>query len=391
MNEANLTDIQNAQENADLNDQQDETLPVPADMNDQSNQEISPVAEESIADGYKPEDTIAFPPEEESTFAEKNDAPDVEVVITGIDADASDTTQTQTTVSLEEYQDSENNCHSLLFPAVAFFSGVFLCGILLSVLCRHKKTRKVGNWKVRGIAVQGKGSRQDQQDALFLSDTRLYKKQGVVMCIADGMGGLSNGCMYSSVAVSAAANSVEAEGISDPAAFVAFAVRNATMDVNRIISPNFSSGGTTFIVAVLQKDQLYYASVGDSRICLCRDGMLHRLNRLHTYRDELLLGFINRKIEYVDMLGYENGEALTSYLGMGNLKYVDMPEHPVKLRRGDRVILMSDGVCNALSDEEISSVLSHGHEFIEKKLAACIERKKIKHQDNFSAVVVAID
>lgn len=273
----------------------------------------------------------------------------------------------------------------------AFVLGALLCALAAAVFGKVKKGRRTGRLKIKGVAVQGIGSRPEQQDALFLSDTGLYKEQGIIMCLADGMGGLENGKMYSSVAVSAVANSAAALAGHDPRSIIITAIKNANLDVNRLISPNYGSGGTTLLVGMVAEDEFFYASVGDSRIGLCRDGVLHRLNRLHTYADELFLCCMNGQLEYANVVGYEKSGALTSYLGMGTLKYADFPEKAVKLRKKDRLIFMSDGVYNALTDEEIASLLGQPIEKIAGSLSRSVERKKMSFQDNYSAVILAID
>ncbi len=307
-------------------------------------------------------------------------------------------TELYTEVVQYEVQQEDDAADTLGFwPTVLLgcLLGAAVCALIFAALSlliiKPKKRSGLGKARISGVVAQGIGSREDQQDALFLSDTSLYAKQGVLMCVADGMGGLMNGGMYSSTAVSAAAKQFISGGNSDPQRLVAELTRNAVAEVNRAISPNFGSGGTTFLIGLLYEGVFYFSSIGDSRICLCRDGQLIRLNRQHSFGEELMLRHVNDGISYDSARYNEKSGALTSYLGMGTIKYVDIPDHGIDIRRGDRFVLMSDGVFNTLSDGELCSILSLEASQISDRLKRAIEGKRIAYQDNYSAVVVVVE
>ena len=73
---------------------------------------------------------------------------------------------------------------------------------------------------------------------------------------------------------------------------------------------------------------------------------------------------------------------------MGRLKYIDMPAQPLPLREGDKLILMSDGVYNALGDAELKAALGHSAQQAAKAVENAIEAKGYAAQDNFTAVIV---
>lgn len=274
---------------------------------------------------------------------------------------------------------------------LAFVLGGLICAMIFKLISKKRRMPPVKASHIKGLAVQGIGKRKDQQDALFYTDTSLYAKQGVVMCVADGMGGLSNGSMFSSTAVSAVASKLPGCDTSNPEKLVAALTQAAVAAVNRVISPNFGSGGTTLLIGYLRDGKFYYSSVGDSRICLYRDGALFTLNRPHDYEGELMVRHINNEMGFENVKTFEKRAALTSYLGMGSIRYLDMPDSPVPVRRGDRIVLMSDGVFNTLNDEEIAAVLRLSPKNIEKALGQAVEAKQNRYQDNYTAVILAIE
>ena len=129
-------------------------------------------------------------------------------------------------------------------------------------------------------------------------------------------------------------------------------------------------------------------SVGDSRICLYRDGELQQLNRSHSYSHELSIEAINGEKTFEEIRKDRRAECLTSYVGMGELKYVDIPAAPIKVHPGDVFILMSDGVFNALKDQELSAALEQNAERAAELIDQWIQEKHYRNQDNYTAVIL---
>ena len=237
--------------------------------------------------------------------------------------------------------------------------------------------------------VQGLGARDNQQDSWVATDPNLYGTQGVLMCVADGMGGLENGEAVSKAAAAAVVNRFNASDKSDPQRLLVSLIQDANAAVNRLIAPNYTSSGTTLVIGYACRGRFYYASVGDSRICMYRDGELLRLNRPHVFAEELLIQHVNGGLSYEDAVGFTRKGALTSYLGMGQLKYLDIPQTPITIHEGDSFVVMSDGVFNTLNDGELEGILAHGAGELSELIRGEIERKKNPYQDNYSALVIS--
>lgn len=264
-----------------------------------------------------------------------------------------------------------------------------LGGILLSKA--YRRLSGSGIFQIRRMQVvtlQGLGARENQQDCLAATDPKLYREQGVLLCLADGMGGLRDGSLISHTAVSAVTSKFPTIDKNDPFHTVAGLVQSANSAVNMMVSPNYGTGGTTLLIGYVKDGRFYFASVGDSRICLYREGKLTRLTRPHTLGEELLVHHVNGDISYEQVKSYEKNGALTSYLGMGKLKYVDIPQYSMEIHQKDRFILMSDGIFNALSDEEIADVVRRNPRAISKTMNKKIEEKGVRFQDNYSAVIL---
>ncbi|MNG12367.1 Stage II sporulation protein E (SpoIIE) [compost metagenome] len=81
---------------------------------------------------------------------------------------------------------------------------------------------------------------------------------------------------------------------------------------------------------------------------------------------------------------------LINYLGYDRFKNIDIGETPVQLRRGDKVLLMSDGVYNALTEIELEDILndSAAPDEAAEQIIERIENKRIRHQDNATVIIM---
>ena len=76
-----------------------------------------------------------------------------------------------------------------------------------------------------------------------------------------------------------------------------------------------------------------------------------------SYCAELLEHAINGKISFAEALRDPQVDRLSSFVGMGELKHVDICLNRMKLCPGDHILLMSDGVFNTLSEDEIAETI----------------------------------
>ena len=89
----------------------------------------------------------------------------------------------------------------------------------------------------------------------------------------------------------------------------------------------------------------------------------------------------------------KRGEALISFLGIGNLELIDYSEIPVDLEKEDRIIIMSDGLYK--TDSEILRILSNFKNIEEAVQALEIKAEKNaksnqKSRDNMTIALIGI-
>lgn len=271
----------------------------------------------------------------------------------------------------------------------ALAAALIVSAVFLALRRRRKLKRRPARKAVLSIGkVHAQGRRESQQDCFAVSPDELAEELGLLVVVADGMGGLSDGDMVSQTAVSAMLDGF-CNVRGEPRLVLLELVRKANQAVNRLLGPDkLSKSGSTLAAALIKDGAVHWLSVGDSRIALLRGGELYQLNREHIYENELLLGAVNGTETFDGALTNPRRAGLTSYLGMGRLKYIDMPAQPLPLREGDKLILMSDGVYNALGDAELKAALGHSAQQAAKAVENAIEAKGYAAQDNFTAVIV---
>ncbi len=245
---------------------------------------------------------------------------------------------------------------------------------------------------VRGVAIgklHEQGAREYQQDCFAVSDTSLMHDRGMLGVVADGMGGLSDGDKVSQAIVEAVLDGfMELQSPkTHEQALLALTIR-AMKAVDRLLGPGgYRRCGSTLIMGYLRGNGFSFVSVGDSRICLYRDGELLQLNREHIYRNELALNAVNGEQTLQSVYTDKKGSGLTSFVGMGKLKHIDMPASPINVRPGDKLMLMSDGIYNAVSTAELKGALGHSAAEAAEILRGIISNKNYPDQDNYTGVI----
>ena len=235
------------------------------------------------------------------------------------------------------------------------------------------------------------GRREEQQDYFAYSDIfndREYDLMGAVSVLADGMGGLDNGRLARRTAVEVflSAYRESAANMTDINERLIYAARAANSAVLGI-----DGAGTTICAAIVKDWKLYWLSVGDSRLYLYRDGILRRINKEHNYENVLNRMVQNGEILPEEALSDPNRAALTSYIGIEELEEIDFNPDIFPLMPGDSIMLCSDGLYRALSDEEMSKIIRDADDDVCDVLVKKAIGKNIPTQDNITVVLMDID
>lgn len=244
---------------------------------------------------------------------------------------------------------------------------------------------------------QNIGSREEQQDSLLFSDMEnkdLVARIGIVAVLADGMGGLMMGRESSDLAVRTFlveyCTKTPEETITDELLRAAQVANAAVFDMASRADLAWNTG-TTLVAAVVDLDELFWISVGDSRIYLFREGALKQLNCDHNYGKELQSQVEQGVISQEEADNHPERHALTSYVGMDYLREIDFSEQALPLKAGDRVLLCSDGLHGVLSEEEMREALSLPAPEAAELLLNLTLLKNHPYQDNVTIAILACE
>ena len=185
---------------------------------------------------------------------------------------------------------------------------------------------------------------------------------GAVFMVADGMGGAAAGEIASSMAVEVVVRELaerwRGAERADPEGF-ASALRAATSAANAQIHefavqhPEYRGMGTTATVAALLGDTLFLAQVGDSRAYLVRDGVARQITKDQSLMQKLIeAGEITAEEAEVS----DRRNIILQALGPEAFVKVDLKHQ--KVRRGDTLILCSDGLSGQVRGEEIAQAVA---------------------------------
>ena len=231
------------------------------------------------------------------------------------------------------------------------------------------------------------GARPYQEDSSGVS----MLDDGILAIVADGMGGLSGGDKVSQKIVYTMLGYGDQlrPGYIDGA--LERMVHGVNETVNNMLGPDgLYKSGSTLLAVLARGNRFHWIAVGDSHIYYFHNGRLVQLNEEHNRGQELLHMAARGEITYEEARNAPKKNGLTSFIGMGKLKYVDKSLDSIPLVPGDRILLMTDGVFNALPDQTIEAVMNTYPNV--QEAAAEMERLVIQRanprQDIFTAVII---
>lgn len=218
-------------------------------------------------------------------------------------------------------------------------------------------------------------TREHNEDAFVVADlstatplsfpseqTEVPGERGALFMVADGMGGAAAGEIASSMAVDVVLQALRGQWIgtsnTDPTTF-AQALLAATTAANdrihryAIEHQEYRGMGTTATVAGVLGDTLYIAQVGDSRAYLVRRGEARQLTKDQSLMQRLIeAGEITAEEAEVS----ERRNIILQALGPEAAVKVDITHQ--QLRRGDTLVLCSDGLSGLVRDREIARAVA---------------------------------
>jgi serine/threonine protein phosphatase PrpC len=198
--------------------------------------------------------------------------------------------------------------------------------------------------------------RGHNEDAFYLSEDRS------VLIVADGMGGHEAGEVASALAIEAISDFLFTQhrlsadrGSDSPEQVLTEALEAAQRRVQEASHGQETDRqmGCTILLGFLQGNQLYTCHAGDVRCYVSSAGELEALTRDHSVVAALVAG---GQLTADEARVHPKKNEVLQAIGM---PYGVVPDvNSRELKAGDRLLLCSDGLWEALSNDEIAAVLA---------------------------------
>ncbi|MEM9490377.1 MAG: protein phosphatase 2C domain-containing protein [Myxococcota bacterium] len=247
--------------------------------------------------------------------------------------------------------------------------------------------------------------RDCNQDTLFIGD--LYTGdswpadqavripvtgRGPLLIVCDGMGGAAGGEVASQMATQIIWDEMRAAQDTDRREIFARLLRRAVRAANQQVWERGRSDsalrgmGTTVSAAGVVDGALIAAQVGDSRIYVERAGELVLMTR-----DQTVWSALIRSGDIEPDQPKIGGMAHVVLQALGVREDIEVALSLVELRRGDRLLVCSDGVHGLIDDEALASVLTLRDDDGEASQLLVASALAAGGGDNITAIVARID
>ncbi len=213
-----------------------------------------------------------------------------------------------------------------------------------------------------------------------------------IFALADGMGGHNKGEVASKLAVEniveflkenlLQSNDIKFDYIDD-------IIKQAYNNVNHIIyeksisSLEFEGMGTTLVIAILYKNNLCIANVGDSRCYLLNEDGFNKITVDHSVVEELIKANVITKEEAKT---HPRRNHITRAIGTDAMVIVDIFKK--QTQRGDKILLTSDGLTGFVDDDTIDEILSKDEDVNNLTQELINTANDISGKDNISVILI---
>lgn len=217
------------------------------------------------------------------------------------------------------------------------------------------------------------GRKRDvNQDYVFVSDKPIGNIPNLLV-VADGMGGHKAGDFASRFVVESLKEDLAKSTEDGPEAMIRKAIQSANHKLREVARQDvrLEGMGTTLVAATVIEHTLYFANIGDSRLYLLNDD-IRQLSRDHSFVQEMVrLGGLNAE----EAKHHPDKNIITRAIGAKEKVEIDFFEY--RLKKGDMILMCTDGLSNMIEDEEMFRIVKSSRDIVE-----AVERLVERANDN---------
>jgi protein phosphatase len=218
-------------------------------------------------------------------------------------------------------------------------------------------------------------------------DPALQASKGLLIIVADGMGGHSSGEVASRLAVEVITRTYYKES-GDPQSALKAAFRKANHEIHKAAEKDESKSGmgTTCTALVLENGTAISAHVGDSRLYLVRDGSIYLMTEDHSAVMEMVKAGL---LTLEQARHHPDKNVILRAMGSHPEVEVTTWQEPFPVKAGDRFLLCSDGLYDLVEDEEIKRIVMLGDPQPACENLVALAKERGGH-DNITVGIVAL-
>ena len=226
------------------------------------------------------------------------------------------------------------------------------------------------------------GTREIQQDYFGVK-----RNNGVLlMVMADGMG--ADGEVAAKLAVDTFRDLFnDPNAINQPQYFFKRAANAANKKITNTLEER--QGETSLAAVMIKGDELFYTLVGNCRITVLRNGDLIPVSEGQTIDVLARRRYDEGRISKQETLSLLNRQRLYNVLGRDSFQEIELFSVPITLNANDAVIIMSEGVFNALRWVEMEEILSQKNscQTLANNLINAVNNSPPADKDNASVLI----
>ncbi|MDX2153442.1 MAG: PP2C family serine/threonine-protein phosphatase [Bryobacteraceae bacterium] len=231
-------------------------------------------------------------------------------------------------------------------------------------------------------------SNEDSAAVVHPDEPAQLRSKGVLVIVADGMGGHEGGEVASRTATERVADVYYHSDRPPQQALVdAFLAANQEIRDRAKRDKHLTGMGTTCTAVAAINGLVYSAHVGDSRVYLIRGQQAYRMTEDHSAPMALVQKGL---LTLAQASHHEDRNVILRAMGTYDKLEVSTWKEPFPLRPGDRMVLCSDGFHDSVADEEIGALASRHNSAPESCRALLDLALQRDGADNITVAVLAV-
>ncbi len=192
--------------------------------------------------------------------------------------------------------------------------------------------------------------REINQDYIFVSEKPVGNLPNLFL-VADGMGGHKAGDLASEYTVAKVQESSSMQTIPYQILKGAFQYANQRLLEKAGESEKYTGMGTTLVAATVKGEAVYIVNVGDSRLYKIGD-RIEQITEDHSLVEEMVrMGEISRE----QARNHPDKNIITKAIGVSD--NVEPDYFDTELRKGECLLMCSDGLSNMVPDQQIKEIV----------------------------------